>query len=154
MDPEFIKTDPNYQLVKNNQTLIHKKAEPLFAKVPNWKVKKFIPCKPMVISGLFLFLSCPTELSLTLRSIQPRVTGRYVWQLVWRECVELPGHEHRPRGRPYLRLLPRQHVPELADHAAVRWMRMGREVEAGGTESGHKRDKAPLAQYDVFSSFL
>lgn len=51
MDPEFIKTDPVYQLVKNNQTLIHKKGETLYAKIPNWKVKKFIPCKPMVISG-------------------------------------------------------------------------------------------------------
>jgi hypothetical protein len=54
MDPEFIKTDPNYQLVKNCQTLIHKKGETLYAKIPNWKVKKFIPVKPMVISGMLL----------------------------------------------------------------------------------------------------
>lgn len=51
LDYDFVKKDPNYQIVKSGQSLIHQAAEPLYAKIPNWKIKKLIPRPPMVISG-------------------------------------------------------------------------------------------------------
>lgn len=37
--------------MKNGQSLIHKAAENMYEKIPNWKVKKLVQKPPMVISG-------------------------------------------------------------------------------------------------------
>jgi len=51
IDLDFVKKDPNYLIVKSGQSIIHKTAEPLYSKIPNWKIKKLIQKPPMVISG-------------------------------------------------------------------------------------------------------